>query len=154
MQALGAGTTMAGLQLRPSSLQQLGRGARAACAGRSRRALAVSAVAAPQETMYSGSLIAPPAAGHHFLHIDDFTKPQLGEWAPRDPAPPARDLGGWRVAGGRGVQGLGGGGTGGGGDGEVAPLQFARARRATCCCCCSQPLLRLLLHLLLVQRRC
>lgn len=60
--------------LKPSSVQQLmGRRAGAAAAvGQRRHAAQVTASA-----LYSGKDISPPAKGHHFLHIDDFSRDQL-----------------------------------------------------------------------------
>lgn len=51
------------------------RRAAAATAGSSRRRLAVSAAAGT----YSGKEVNPPAKGHHFLHIDDFSREELRE---------------------------------------------------------------------------
>lgn len=63
--------------LKPSSVQQLmgRRSGAAAVAGQRRHAAQVTAAA-----YYSGKDISPPAKGHHFLHIDDFSREQLREW--------------------------------------------------------------------------
>lgn len=63
--------------LKPSSLSQLRRSAASAVS--SRRSMAVAASGSGTGS-YSGAGIAPPAKGHHFLHIDDFSKEQLSEW--------------------------------------------------------------------------
>ena len=62
-------------------LHSLGGGARALpapCSRRQRRTVAVVAAANPASGSYSASSVAPPAKGHHFLHIDDFSKDELG----------------------------------------------------------------------------
>ena len=63
--------------LKPSSVQQLmgRRSGAVAAAGQRRHAAQVTAAA-----YYSGKDISPPAKGHHFLHIDDFSREQLREW--------------------------------------------------------------------------
>lgn len=45
--------------------------------GRARFSTRVACVAAPQAPSYTGTTLAPPKQGHHFLHIDDFSKEQL-----------------------------------------------------------------------------
>lgn len=64
------------------SMQRISPGVRQ-LAAKGRQALgprrAASTVAAASGT-YDGTKVSPPAKGHHFLHIDDFSKEQLSEW--------------------------------------------------------------------------
>ena len=66
--------------LKPSSVQQLASATRRASACSSQRGRRHGAATASSDNgSYTGTGVSPPTKGHHFLHIDDFSRDQLGQ---------------------------------------------------------------------------
>ena len=79
--ALHCSTATSALRcLKPSSVQQLASATRRASACSSQRGRRYGAATASSDNgSYTGTGVSPPAKGHHFLHIDDFSRDQLGQ---------------------------------------------------------------------------